>query len=94
MDVDVAARSAGELTAENAALRDRVAQLESELAEQAARTNAIVAAAEERTYWLDRWHLDVNELMRRPGAAQFRAALRLVRWPVRQLMAAKRQLLG
>ena len=30
--------------------------------------------AQERTYWLDRWHLDLNALMRRPGAAELRAS--------------------
>ena len=34
-------------------------------------------------YWLDRWHLDLNALMRKPGAAEFRALVRAVRWVVR-----------
>ena len=38
-----------------------------------ARANAAVAAAQERAYWLERWHLDLNALMRRPGAARVRA---------------------
>jgi hypothetical protein len=46
-------------------LRARVAALERELVEQAQRTERVVAAAQERTYWLDRWHLDLNALMRR-----------------------------
>ena len=51
-------------------LRARVAELERERAEQAARANAAVAAAQERAYWLDRWHLDLNALMAtRRGAA-------------------------
>lgn len=64
-------------------LRARVAALEAELVEQAARTERIVAAAQERTYWLDRWHLDLNALMRKPGAAQTRGLLRGARWFVR-----------
>ena len=32
----------------------------------AARANAAVAAAQERVYWLDRWHLDLNALMAPP----------------------------
>lgn len=48
-------------------LRARVAQLERELAEQAARTNALIAAAQEKTYWLDRTGLDLNALMKRPA---------------------------
>ena len=75
-------------------LRARVAQLERELAQQAARTNAIVAEAQERTYWLDRWGVDLNALMRKPGAAEFRAALRAVRAVARALKGAKRRLLG
>jgi len=46
-------------------LRARVAQLERELVEQAERTARVVAAAQERTYWLERWHLDLDRLMRR-----------------------------
>ncbi len=60
-------------------LRARVAALEAELVEVQARTNAAVAQWQERAYWLDRWHVDLNALMRRPGAAEFRALLRAVR---------------
>jgi hypothetical protein len=73
-------------------LRARVAVLEAELAEQAARTERIVARAQERTYWLDRWQLDLNALMRKPGAAEFRALVRGVRWVVRGLKKVKRTL--
>ena len=38
-----------------------------------------VAAAQERAYWLERWHVDLNALMRSPGAREFRALLRAVR---------------
>ena len=48
-------------------LRARVATLERQLADQAARANSAIARAQERTYWLDRWQLDLNELMRRPA---------------------------
>jgi uncharacterized coiled-coil protein SlyX len=64
-------------------LRSRVVELERQLAEQAARTNALIAEAQERTYWLDRWHIDLNALMRRRGADQVRALLRVLRVPVR-----------
>lgn len=74
-------------------LHARVAALEAELVEQAARTERIVAAAQERAYWLDRWHLDLNALMRKPGAAQFRAAVRAVRKVVRGAKKVKRKLL-
>ena len=61
------------------AFRARIAALEHENAEIAARANAAVARAQEKAYWLDRWGLDLNALMRRRGAAQLRAAVRGVR---------------
>jgi hypothetical protein len=73
-------------------LRARIAALEAELAEQAARAERAVAAAQERAYWLDRWHLDLNALMGKPGAAQFRALLRAARVVVRGLKKVKRTL--
>jgi hypothetical protein len=73
-------------------LRARVAQLEQELLDQAERTNRIVAEAQERAYWLDRWHVDLNALMRKPGASQFRALLRAARSVVRKLKRIKRKL--
>ena len=66
--------------------------LESELVEVQARTNAAVAEWQERAYWLDRWHLDLNALMRRPGAAELRAAVRAVRSVVRAFRRVKRSL--
>ena len=33
---------------------------------------AAVAAAQDRVYWLDRWHLDLNALMAKPGAPSSR----------------------
>lgn len=65
-------------------LRARVAELEAELVEQAARTERIVAAAQQRTYWLDRWHVDLDALMRRravgaPLDVAFRALRKLRR---------------
>ena len=75
-------------------LRGRVAALEAELVEVQTRANAAIAEWQERAYWLDRWHLDLNAVMRRPGAAEFRAAVRAVRsvmWAVKRL---KRRLSG
>jgi hypothetical protein len=80
--------------AELEALRARVAALELEKAEQVARANAIAATAQERLYWLDRWNLDLNALMRRRGAAELRALVRLARVPVRRLRRLKRRLIG
>jgi len=80
--------------AELESLRARVAALEAERAEQLARLQASLAEAQEKLYWLDRWRIDLNALMRKPGAAQFRAAVRVVRGVVRRAKAAKRKLLG
>ena len=73
-------------------LRARVAALEAELVEQAARTERIVAEAQARAYWLERWHLDLNALMRKPGAAQFRALVRALRAVARAAKKVKRKL--
>jgi len=63
-------------------LRARVAELEHELLVQAERTGRVVAEAQRRTYWLDRWHIDLDALMRRrllavPLDVGFRAARKL-----------------
>jgi SAM-dependent methyltransferase len=60
-------------------LRARLESLERERIEEIARTNAAVAAAQDKSYWLERWHLDLNALMRRRGARQARLALRGIR---------------
>jgi predicted nucleic acid-binding Zn-ribbon protein len=85
------AERAGE-QAEIERLRARVAALENELVEVQARANAAVAAAQERAYWLERWHVDLNALMRKPGAREFRALLRAIRTVMRQLKKLKRRL--
>jgi SAM-dependent methyltransferase len=58
------------------ALRGRVEALERERVERAARTNAAIAAAQDRSYWLDRWGIDLNAVMRRHGARELRVGLR------------------
>jgi hypothetical protein len=78
--------------AENERLRVRVAALETELVDVQARTNAAVAQWQERAYWLDRWHVDLNSLMQRPGASEFRALLRAVRSVGRAYRRLKRSL--
>jgi hypothetical protein len=80
--------------AELEALRARVGELERERTEEIARASAAAAAAQQRAYWLDRWHLDLNSLMTRPGAAEFRSALRALRAVVRGVRLLKRRLLG
>jgi hypothetical protein len=91
---DVGAGSArvanGQLSveAENERLRARVAALEAELVEVQSRTNAAIAKWQEQAYWLDRWHLDLNAVMRRPGATELLGAVRAVRaawWRVKLL---------
>lgn len=74
-------------------LRARVQALEAELVEVQARANAAVAAAQEKAYWLERWHVDLNALMNRPGAAQFRALLRAIRAVARRFRRLKRRLM-
>jgi hypothetical protein len=83
-----------QLQADIERLRARVDELEAELVDVQARANAAVADWQERAYWLDRWHLDLNALMRRPGASQLRAAVRAVRSVVWGLKRAKRRLSG
>jgi len=78
--------------AEIEALRARVAALERELVEQAERTGRVVAAAQQRTYWLDRWNVDLDALMRRRGASEARAAFRLARLLMRAVKRARRAL--
>jgi len=73
-------------------LRARVAELERELADVRAWAYRAVADAQERTYWLDRWGLDLNAAMRRPGAAELRAAFRAVRAVYRAFRVMKRRL--
>jgi len=80
--------------AELEALRARVAELERERAAEIERASAAVAEAQQRAYWLDRWHIDLNALMQRPGAAELRAAVRVVRWVLRRVMALKRRILA
>jgi hypothetical protein len=73
---------------ENERLRARVAALEEELVEVQSRTNAAIAKWQEQAYWLDRWHLDLNALMRQPGATELLGAVRAARgawWRVKLL---------
>jgi hypothetical protein len=78
--------------AENERLRARVAALESELVEVQARANAAVAEWQERAYWLDRLHIDLNALMERPGANEARVTLKAVRAAYWWLKRMKRRL--
>jgi hypothetical protein len=75
-------------------LRERVAALEAELLEVQTRANAAVADWQERAYWLDRLHIDLNSLMRRPGAEQLRLLLKGMRSAYWRLKLLKRRLSG
>lgn len=81
-----------ELEAEVRQLRARLSALEFELVEVQARTNAAVGEWQERVYWLDRWHIDLNAIMRRPGADELRAVLRAIRAVYRVVRRAGRAL--
>lgn len=60
-------------------LRTRLETLEQERHEQLAHAHDALAAAQDRSYWLDRWGLDLNALMRRRGAPEALTALRALR---------------
>jgi hypothetical protein len=77
---------------EAAMLRAKIDALERELVDQAARANAAVAEAQERTYWLDRWNLDLNALMTRRGAAELRGVVRVARGVVRSARRVQKRL--
>jgi hypothetical protein len=70
-------------------LRKRLVTLEAELVEVQARTNETVAHWQERAYWLERWQLDLNGLMRRRGAMQALSMLKFLRSGVRIARRAK-----
>ncbi len=83
-----------QLQVENELLRARVAALESELVEVQASTNDAIGQWQERAYWLDRLHLDLNKLMERPGANEVRLALRAIRGLLWRIKRIKRRLPG
>ena len=70
-------------------LSARIEQLERELATRTAKAEAAVAAAQDRTYWLDRLRIDLDALMRHPVA---RAAFEALLVTIRALRALKRRL--
>jgi hypothetical protein len=79
-------------SAEIQRLRAQVDALERELVAQAAKANDAVAQAQERTYWLDRWNLDLNALMERRGAAELRGVVRVARSGARAAKRARKRL--
>ena len=65
-------------------LRQRLELLEREHAEEIARANRALAAAQDKSYWLDRWNMDLNALMRRRGAGELLTAMRAIRLLLRK----------
>ncbi len=92
--MDVRIPGTDELTAENKRLRARVEALEKQLAEQAASANAAVAHAQQRIYWLDRWHIDLDALLRRPVARHLPALIDGLRRGRHRMQRVKRRLVG
>jgi hypothetical protein len=80
--------------AEIAALRARVAELEGELSRKDAETARLVATSQEKLYWLERWHVDLDRVMAKPGAIPLLDALRSSRKVVWQVRKLARKLTG
>src|SRR4051812_16416493 len=78
---------------ELAALRARVAELEAQLAEKDRATARLVAESQEKLYWLERWHVDLDRVMRKPGALRALEGLRTLRQQIWKLRRAKRRIL-
>jgi len=81
-------------TADPEVLRARVAQLETQLADQARATNVTVARAQEKLYWLERWHVDLDMIMRRRSAQLALELVRRARGAVRTSRKLKRRIKG
>ncbi len=75
-------------------LRARVQELEAQLAAQARATNELVARSQEKLYWLERWHVDLDSVMRRPGAQTALESLKKARTVARRARKTKRKYLG
>jgi hypothetical protein len=71
-------------------LRARVGALEAKLFELEASANRAIAEAQEKTYWLDRWGIDINVIMDRDATQHVLAAAQRARALYRTLMRVKR----
>ena len=71
---------------ERDALLARIHALETERLELFARTNATIAAAQERGYWLARWEVDLDAVVRRRGVARAVRAIGIARPGGRRLI--------
>lgn len=79
---------------EVAALRARVAELEAQLAEQQRATAQLVARSQDKLYWLERWHVDLDVVMRRRSAQLALGSLKAVRGLSWRLKRTVRRLRG
>lgn len=76
---------------EIARLRVELARLERQLAETEAWANRVVVEAQTKTYWLDRWGIDLNALMELPAADRARAWARRLRTLYRLAVRLRRR---
>jgi septal ring factor EnvC (AmiA/AmiB activator) len=83
-----------EYEAEIARLRERVAALEAQLVDTEAWANRVVVEAQDKTYWLDRWHIDLNALMKRRVAHRALSLARSARAVYRTGNSLRRQRLS
>lgn len=91
MSVEAETSVAAEHEDEIARLRERVASLEAQLLETEAWANHVVAKAQDKTYWLDRLHLDLNALVRRVGTDRVESLARWLRAVYRATAKLRRQ---
>jgi hypothetical protein len=70
----------------------RLEELDRQRVDQISQAHEALAAAQDKSYWLDRWHVDLNALMARPGAAELRALVRALRSVYRLARGAKAEL--
>lgn len=83
-----------DVAAENALLRQRVEQLEAEVASLKAKTAQTVAHAQETLYWWERWGVDFNRLFSTPQMEVLRKAVRAGRQVYRGALKTKRRIVG
>jgi hypothetical protein len=76
------------------ALKTRIEALEHELADRTERAGVAVAAAQERAYWLDRWHVDLNAVMEHRIALRAHEAARALGRVKRAAGYARARILG
>jgi hypothetical protein len=74
------------------ALHARLARLERERGEEIRGAMAAAAAAQERLYWLDRWHVDLNALVATRAGGALRMVMRALRAPTRWIRLLARRL--